>query len=70
MHVYREFVVILMSGILCLTFTNIKKLYLIEMFNDTLRYLDDILTIDYPELNKRYLLHKSGRNAAKQSKCM
>ena len=29
-----------------------KQYHLIEMFNDTSRYLDDIFTIDYPEFEK------------------
>ena len=29
-----------------------SKRYIIDMFNDTSRYLDDIFTIDYPEFEK------------------
>ena len=39
-----------MKGILCLTFTN--QYDLIDMFNNTSRYLDDIFTIDNPEFEK------------------
>ena len=39
-----------MKEILCLTFTN--QYDLIDMFNDTSRYLDDIFTIDNPEFEK------------------
>ena len=43
-----------MKGILCLTFTlhTSKQYDLIDMFNDTSRYLDDIFTIDNPEFAK------------------
>ena len=43
---------IFMRGILCLIFTNLNSIYLIYIFNDTPRYLDDILIIDYPEFEK------------------
>ena len=32
-----------------------KQLYLVEMFNDTTRYLDDILTIKNPEFEKKHI---------------
>ena len=35
--------------IVCLTFTNLKKLDLVDKFNYTCRYVDDILTIANPE---------------------
>ena len=41
-----------MSGILCLTFPKSKQHLLKDMFNDTIRYLDDIFTIDNPEFEK------------------
>ena len=42
-----------MRGTLCLTFTKSKRYYLIAMFNDTSRYLDDIFTINNPEFEKK-----------------
>ena len=41
-----------MRGTLCLTFTKSKRHDLIDMLNDTSRYLGDIFTIDNPEFEK------------------
>ena len=43
---------LVIRGTLCLTFTNLKRHDLIDMFNDTSRYLDDIFTIDNSEFKK------------------
>ena len=47
-----------------------KKYDLVDKFNDTSRYIDDILTIDYPEFEQHISKYISDRTAAKQSKCM
>ena len=44
-----------------------KQLYLVDIFNDTIQYLDDILTIDNPEFENNISDIYSGRTAAKQS---
>ena len=46
-----------------------KTLDLVDKFNDTSRYLDDILIIDNPEF-EQHISDISDRTAAKQSKCM
>ena len=43
---------IVTGRILCLISTNLKKLDLVDKFNDTSRHLDDKLTIDYPEFEQ------------------
>ena len=43
------FLYIVTRGILCQTSRNQKRFDLIDKFNDTSRYLDDVFTIDNPE---------------------
>ena len=42
-----------------------KRFDLIDMFNDTSRYLDDIFTIDNPEFDKTYSWYISSRTSVK-----
>ena len=44
-----------------------KRHDLIDMFNDTSRYLDDIFTIDNPEIWEIYSRYISSRTSVKQS---
>ena len=45
-----------------------KRYNLIDMFNDTSRYLDDRYTIDNPEFEKAYSWYMSNGTSVEQSK--